>query len=62
MASALNKFALRYGGRIGLRLYAVDELEQIASRSRFGNNASIERETLQNLPIFARVTLRKVRD
>ena len=62
MAGALNKFALRYGGRLGLRLYAIDELEEIASRSRFANHTSIEGETLQNLPIFVRITLRKARD
>jgi len=58
-AISLNKLALRWGHKFGLRLYSVDELEEIAARSRFGNNNSIERVTLQNLPIFVRITLVK---
>jgi ubiquinone/menaquinone biosynthesis C-methylase UbiE len=58
-AISLNKFGLRWGRTVGLKLYSMSELEEIAHRSRFGHHASIERTTLQNLPIFARITLMK---
>ena len=42
--------------------WLVDELEELAARSRFGGNHAVERVTLQNLPIFARITLSKPRE
>lgn len=59
MAASLNKFGLRWGRKLGLKLYSTAELEEIAARSQFGKNNSVERVTLQNLPIFMRITLVK---
>jgi hypothetical protein len=59
VAANLNKFALRYGRKLGLKLYSLDELDELADRSGFGSDHSIKRVTLQNLPIFARITLEK---
>jgi ubiquinone/menaquinone biosynthesis C-methylase UbiE len=59
LAVSLNEFGLRWGRVLGLRLRSVEELSELAHASAFGHNVSIERVTLQNLPIFARITLRK---
>jgi SAM-dependent methyltransferase len=59
VAVSMNKFALRRGGRIGLRLYSIDELMQIAGQSTFGKDVSIKRITLQNLPLFVQIVLSK---
>ncbi len=58
-ARSLNLFGLRWGHTLGLKLYAADELEALAQQARFGSKYTIDRVTLQNLPIFARITLRK---
>jgi len=59
LAISLNKFGLRWGRVLGLRLRSVEELRELAHASAFGHNVLIDRVTLQNLPIFARITLRK---
>lgn len=59
LAVNLNKFALQYGRRIGLNLYTVEEVKSLVQQSKFGESARIERATLQNLPIFMRITLTK---
>jgi ubiquinone/menaquinone biosynthesis C-methylase UbiE len=56
-AVSLNKFGLRWGRTLGLKLYSLDELEGMTRQSQFGDCVSIERITLQNLPIFARIAL-----
>jgi ubiquinone/menaquinone biosynthesis C-methylase UbiE len=58
-ARGLNYFGLRWGRTLGLKLYAADELQALARRSRFGTDHSVDRTTLQNLPIFVQITLRK---
>ena len=58
-AVSLNKYGLRWGRTLGLKLYALAELEGIGRQSQFGDCVSIERTTLQNLPIFARIALIK---
>lgn len=58
-ATQMHKWALTRGHKAGLRLYSVDELRKLATRSRFGDSHLVERVTLQNLPIFARITLTK---
>jgi ubiquinone/menaquinone biosynthesis C-methylase UbiE len=58
-AVALNKFALTRGQRVGLKLYSQEELEMVARQSQFGDHIEIERTTLQKLPIFLQITLRK---
>ncbi len=60
MAFNLNRFALRRGDRVGLHLYSTDEILEIARQSSFAENASIEKTTLQDLPIFLRIRLMKV--
>ncbi|MEJ2561758.1 MAG: hypothetical protein P8Z42_03625 [Anaerolineales bacterium] len=45
---------------MGLDLYSTDEILEIAGRSSFVENASIEKSTLQNLLIFLRIRLMKV--
>jgi SAM-dependent methyltransferase len=58
-AVSLNKYAFRHGHKLGLKLYSLAELTDLARRSRCGLSASVERVTLQNLPIFAQITLPK---
>ena len=60
MAVNLNRFALRRGDRVGLHLFSKDEILEIAGRSSFAENASIEKTTLQDLLIFLRIRLMKV--
>jgi ubiquinone/menaquinone biosynthesis C-methylase UbiE len=59
IAVRMNKFGLRWGGRLGLKLHSIDELMEIARQSTFGESVSIERITLQNLPIFVQIILVK---
>ena len=59
LAVSMNKYGLRYGRKVGLQLYSTAELEELAARSQFGANHSIERVALQDLPIFVRITLTK---
>ena len=61
-ARGLNYFALRWGRSVGLTLYTAEELRALARSSRFGADHSVDRITLQNLPIFVQITLRKPRD
>ncbi len=61
-ATSLNKFGLRWGRTVGMKLYSVIELEAIARQSRFGSNFSVERTTLQNIPIFVRINLYKTQE
>ncbi len=58
-AVLLNSFALRRGRSVGLRLYSLQELAELARQSRFGEHSAVDRTTLQNLPIFAQITLIK---
>ena len=59
MAVRLNKFALQRGRKIGLRLYGIDEIEVLASKTRFGGAHDIQKVTLQNLQIFMLISLMK---
>jgi ubiquinone/menaquinone biosynthesis C-methylase UbiE len=58
-AVSLNKFGLRWGRKLGLKLYALEELKGMARQSPNCDCLSIERFTLQKLPIFARIALIK---
>jgi ubiquinone/menaquinone biosynthesis C-methylase UbiE len=60
LATNLNKFGLRWGGKIGLKLYEKGEVERIARQSRFGNQVKIKAVILQNLPIFMQINLEKI--
>jgi ubiquinone/menaquinone biosynthesis C-methylase UbiE len=59
LASNLNRIGLRWGRKFGLRLYSIDELEEVARQSVFRDSISIEPITLQNLPIFVHIKLFK---
>jgi ubiquinone/menaquinone biosynthesis C-methylase UbiE len=58
-ARSLTLFGLQFGHKVGMRLYSTDELEKVAQQSHFAENHSIDRVSLQNLPIFMRITLIK---
>jgi SAM-dependent methyltransferase len=55
----LNRFGLRRGSSVGLNLYTVEEIEEIARGSRFEDSVNISRTTLQGIPIFMKILLRK---
>ena len=58
-AVELNRFGLKRGGSVGLKLYTQKELQQLAAASRFGIHNSIEKTTLLNVPIFVCIHLWK---
>ncbi len=58
-AVQMNRFGLMRGGRIGLKLYTLKELTQLAEESRFGKCNSIEMTSLLNIPIFVCIHLWK---
>ena len=58
-AVQLNKFGLRQGNRVGLTLYARDELLEIARSSHFEENSSVDFTSLLNIPIFVCIHLWK---
>ena len=57
-AVQLNRFALRRGSRIGMKLYSRQELIELACSSDFGQNSTVEITSLLNIPIFLCVNLR----
>jgi hypothetical protein len=59
LAASMNRLALQRGRSVGLKLYSVEELAELAARSRFGDSCSIDLVTLLDLPIFARIALTK---
>jgi ubiquinone/menaquinone biosynthesis C-methylase UbiE len=62
LAANLNKFGLKYGRKIGLKLYSVSEIRNMARLSKFGEGIEIEQVSVQNLPIFMLITLKKSRE
>jgi ubiquinone/menaquinone biosynthesis C-methylase UbiE len=58
-AVQLNKFGLRRGNRIGMKLYSRQELIDLARSSSFNENFSIEETSLLNIPIFLSIHLWK---
>ena len=58
-AVELNRFGLKREGSVGLKLYSLKELVQLAEKSRFGIHNSIEKTTLLNVPIFVYIHLWK---
>jgi len=58
-AVELNRFGLKRGGSIGLKLYTLKELVQIAEESRFGIHNSITKTSLLDIPIFVCIHLWK---
>lgn len=60
LAVNLNRFGLRRGGSVGLKLYTISEIEDLAKQSLFDKYFSVEKISLQDLPIFMKITLRKI--
>jgi ubiquinone/menaquinone biosynthesis C-methylase UbiE len=58
-AVQLNKFALKRGSRIGMKLYSITELKELAASTDFGSNYEINETSLLNIPIFVRIHLWK---
>jgi len=58
-AVELNRFGLKRGGSVGLKLYTLRELVQMAEESSFGDLYSIEKTSLLNIPIFVCIHLWK---
>ena len=54
-AVQLNKFGLSRGDRVGMKLYSIKELQELAKSSYFGDNQSITEISLLDIPIFARI-------
>ena len=58
-AVQLNKFGLRKGSRVGMKLYTRQELIDLARSSSFGENCAVEKISLLDIPIFLRIQLEK---
>jgi ubiquinone/menaquinone biosynthesis C-methylase UbiE len=58
-AVELNRFGLKRGGSVGLKLYNLKELVQMAEESSFGNHNSITKTSLLNIPVFVCIHLWK---
>lgn len=55
----MNKFGLKRGGSIGMKLYTLEELKQLEAKSRFGEHNSIDKTALLNISIFVCIHLWK---
>jgi ubiquinone/menaquinone biosynthesis C-methylase UbiE len=55
----LNKYTLKYGRSLGLKLYSSQEIAQVISKSKFGKSHMVERVVIQDLPIFMLITMDK---
>lgn len=58
-AVQMKKFGLKRGGSIGMKLYSLKELKQLAAESRFGEHNSIDKIALLNISIFVSIHLWK---
>jgi len=58
-AVQLNKFGLKRGASLGMKLYTLKELKLLVLESSFGDHSSINKTSLLNLPIFAWIHLWK---
>jgi len=58
-AVQLNKFVLKRGNKVGLKLYARDELLELTRASNFGENSSVDHVSLLDIPIFVCIHLWK---
>ena len=59
LAVTLNRFGLKRGSRVGMRVYKIEEIETAIKQSLFKGNGSVEKITLQRIPIFMKITLNK---
>jgi ubiquinone/menaquinone biosynthesis C-methylase UbiE len=60
LAVNVNRFGLRWGRRLGLQLYAPDEIRRLAAESRFGQVRRVDRVSVQSLPIFMLIEMAKI--
>jgi len=58
-AVQLNKYGLKRGNRLGMVLYSIAELKELAFSSSFGENCSVDRTKLLKIPIFVCIQLWK---
>jgi len=58
-AVQLNKFGLQRGSKLGLNLYARDDLLELARSSSFGDNSAVDQVSLLDIPIFVCIRLWK---
>jgi ubiquinone/menaquinone biosynthesis C-methylase UbiE len=58
-AVQLNKYGLRRGSRLGMKLYTRQELIDLGRSSNFGQNCSVEDTSLLDIPIFVCIRLWK---
>jgi ubiquinone/menaquinone biosynthesis C-methylase UbiE len=61
-AVQLNKYGLKRGSRIGMKLYSRAELLDVIHASSFAENGSVEETSLLNIPIFLWIQLKKPAD
>jgi len=59
MAIKLNKLGLQKGNRLGMNLYHMDEVEDLIRQSVFSGFGDVSETSLQRLPIFMKISLRK---
>jgi ubiquinone/menaquinone biosynthesis C-methylase UbiE len=59
LAIRINIFGLKYGHRLGLKLYPIKEIHEIIQRSKFKEDFKLEKVSLIDSPIFVRITLMK---
>ena len=61
-AVQVNVLGLKYGHRLGLKLYSLGELEEVLNQSLFKNSHKLVKTSLINSPIFVRIELEKIND
>ncbi len=58
-AVQLNKFGLKRGSRLGMKLYRKEELQEIIRSTSFQEAVKVEETALLNIPIFLWIHLQK---
>jgi len=58
-AIRLNVWGLKYGHRLGLKLYTLQEIEEIVKQTRFAENYLIEKISVAGFPVYSRIILPK---
>jgi len=58
-AVQLNRFGLQRGKKLGLNLYAKEELLALAQESHFGEHSAVDQVSLLDIPIFVCIHLWK---
>ena len=58
-AIRLNVWGLKYGHRLGLKLYTLQEIEEIVKQTRYAENYLIEKISVAGFPVYSRIILPK---